>query len=221
MPRLQRPWAADARTGSEAPILKHPISSRWNAATKPVRAGHGRSSVGRNVRRVIVTGANGAGKSHVATRLGQARPDVPVVSFDAIKLTRNWAQRPRPDIDAALAGILESDTWILEGGPSLLSQALSRAEAIIWLDPPRALRAWRLALRPWKHIGKTRPELPQGNADWPLQQYRFAIRSLRNDLRFSRTISDCLGQADTVRVWHCRHQKTIDDAVETWRHAKP
>jgi len=43
--------------------------------------------------RIIITGANGAGKSHFAAQLGLMRPDVPVVSFDAIKLKTGWEQK--------------------------------------------------------------------------------------------------------------------------------
>ena len=52
---------------------------------------------GGRVQRLIVTGANGAGKSHVAARLSAERPDIPLVSFDSIKLLEGWRQRPRPD----------------------------------------------------------------------------------------------------------------------------
>ena len=67
------------------------------------------------MQRLIVTGANGAGKSYLAAQLAAARPDVPLVSFDAIKLTRNWKQRPKPEINAELLRVIQTDNWILEG----------------------------------------------------------------------------------------------------------
>ena len=171
------------------------------------------------MQRVIVTGANGAGKSHVAARLGENRPDVPVVSFDAIKLTSGWTQRPRAEIDAALARVIEAEAWILEGGPSLLSQALAKAESVIWLDPPELVRAWRLIVRPWRNLGRTRPELPPGNTDWPIEQYRFAMRSLKNRSKLRNRIAAALAAAEAPRVWHCRHQRDIDAAVDAWSRA--
>jgi|GEM_PF-2546803 len=169
------------------------------------------------LRRLIVTGANGTGKSHVASRLGDARPDVPVISFDAIKLTGNWEQKPRPDIDDELARTVAADSWILEGGPSLLDLALPKADAVIWLDPPERIRLWRLAIRPWRNLGRTRPELPAGNVDWPVQQYRFAFQSLGKRARFRDTISERLEKLEAKRIWHCRTSMEIDAAIDEWR----
>lgn len=169
------------------------------------------------MQRVIVTGANGAGKSHVAASLRDARPDIPLVSFDSMKLKRDWHQRPRSEIDTALGEIVKTDAWILEGGPSLLSRALPRAEAVIWLDPPELVRAWRLMSRPWRNFGKTRPELPAGNTDWPLQQYKFAFRSLKNRSNFISYIATTLEAVDGLVVWRCKTQHEVEAAVEMWR----
>lgn len=168
------------------------------------------------MQRLIVTGINGAGKSHVAARLHQARAGVPVTSFDAIKLTRAWQQRPRSEIDADLARAVEADSWILEGGPSLLPLALAKADAVLWLDPPEAVRAWRLLARPWRNRGQTRPELPPGNTDWPLTQYRFALRSLINRSKLRNRIAAELAAAGPLRVWHCRSKSDVDAAVDDW-----
>ena len=166
--------------------------------------------------RLIVTGANGAGKSHLAARLGALRPDIPVISFDALKLKRNWAQRPRADIETDLKQAIAGKAWILEGGPSLLPLALEHADAVIWLDPPERLRAWHLLARPWRNLGKTRPELPEGNDDWPTEQYIFAFRSLRARRKFKQGISERLGKVEVLTLWHCRTQIQIDAAVKAW-----
>lgn len=168
------------------------------------------------LKKVIITGANGVGKSHFAARLALARPEVPVISFDAIKLQKDWRQRQRAEIDTALAGALEKEAWILEGGPSLLAQALEKADVLVWLDPPEFVRAWQLATRPWKHRGKTRPELPPGNIDWPLQQYKFAFRSLKNKSKFHTYISEVFSDADGLRKWRCRNKSDRVAFVAKW-----
>lgn len=93
-------------------------------------------------RKVIVTGANGAGKSHFAARLAVARADQPLISYDALRLKTDWIKRPHSEIEAALSNSLKGDTWIIEGGPSLLSYDLAAAEGIVWPDTPKNLRAW-------------------------------------------------------------------------------
>lgn len=163
--------------------------------------------------RVIITGANGAGKSHVAAKLAALRPSDPLISYDALRLTRGWQRRPQVETFAALSQAIAAPRWILEGGPSLLPHALPRATAVVWLDPSWGLRAWRLAVRPICHIGRTRPELPPGNADWPLRQYRFAWRSLRNHAAFERTITTALATRPTCPVWRCRTAQDIAAAL--------
>jgi adenylate kinase family enzyme len=171
------------------------------------------------LKKIIITGANGVGKSHFASKLALARPETPVISFDAIKLRTNWQQRSRPEIDATLSKELEKDTWILEGGPSLLFQAVGEADALVWLDPPEHIRAWQLAKRPWKFLGKTRPELPSGNVDWPWQQYKFALRSLRNRAKFRTHILEVYRRADDLQKWRCRNENDRVEVVTKW--AKP
>ncbi|NTH64458.1 DNA topology modulation protein FlaR [Agrobacterium rhizogenes] len=172
------------------------------------------------MQRLIVTGPNGAGKSYLAAQLAAVR-EVPVISFDAIKLTTNWKTRSREEINAELLRIVQTDQWVLEGGPSLLPYAIQRADGVVWLDPTILLRAWRLGLRPLRHMGKTRPELPEGNGDWPLEQYKFAIRSLRNHAKFRRSISEQLSDAQGVRVWHVRNTRDIGPVIDEWRYAAP
>lgn len=171
------------------------------------------------LKKVIVTGANGVGKSHFANRLAMARSEIPLISFDAIKLQTGWQQRPRSEIEAALSAELEKDAWILEGGPSLLAQAVDKADALVWLDPPELLRAWQLATRPWKNFGKTRPELPSGNVDWPLQQYRFALRSLKNRSKFHRYISEVFDGAEGLQKWRCRSASDRASVLKRWADA--
>ena len=169
-----------------------------------------------SLKKLIITGANGVGKSHLAARLALVRPEVPIVSFDALKLQTNWQQRPRPDIDAALAEQTKKEAWILEGGPSLLFHALDKADALIWLDPPEYVRAWRLVKRPWKFIGRNRPEIPIGNVDWPLQQYKFALRSLKNKSKFQAYISETFQSANYIQKWRCRSEFDLTSAINQW-----
>ena len=169
------------------------------------------------LQRLIVTGANGTGKSHFARELAAARPDIPLISYDAIKLTSEWKRRPQSEIAAALSDVIQGRSWILEGGPSLLPQAIKYADGVMWLDPPEWLRAWRLFVRPLRNLGKTRPELPDGNVDWPWQQYGFAIRSLRNRIRFQSDITAQLAAASALRVWRIRSATEGASAIAEWR----
>lgn len=171
---------------------------------------------GGTLRRLVVTGLNGAGKSHMAGRLAAVRPDVPCIHFDRIKLTHGWQQRPRDEIDRTLADAAARPSWIIEGGPTVLPGTLHRADAVVWLDPPEWVRAWRLFTRPWKNFGRSRPELPDGNVDWPLEQYRFALQSLRWGRAPRVSVTGHLHDAEGVAVLHCRSAADVEEAVALW-----
>ncbi|WP_420863271.1 DNA topology modulation protein FlaR [Algirhabdus cladophorae] len=168
------------------------------------------------MKRIVITGANGSGKSHTAARFSKVRPDVPVISFDAIKLTTGWQQKPRSEVEMALQSKISQDAWILEGGPSLLPLAMEAADAVVWLDPLEAVRTWRLIQRPWRFRGETRPELPKDNVDWPLQQYQFAWRSLKKRHQFRHSITEALAHSADTRIWHCRSAEDVENAVKAW-----
>lgn len=168
------------------------------------------------MKKIIVTGINGVGKSHFAAQLSTARPEVPLISFDSIKLTTQWVQKPRAEIEVALAEVLVQPEWILEGGPSLLKQALPFADGVVWIDPPEALRAWQLIKRPWGSLGRTRAELPDGNVDWPWQQYRFAYKSLRNRRKLHSRIAQAFDTAQGLDKWRCRTEADRQAVLQAW-----
>ncbi|WP_424943050.1 DNA topology modulation protein FlaR [Aliiroseovarius crassostreae] len=159
--------------------------------------------------RILVTGANGAGKSHFAARLAALGPEYSLISFDALKLTTCWEQRPRKDIEAALQTHLDRERWIVEGGPSMLPLALPKADMLIWLDPPIWKRAMRLLTRPIRNRGKTRDELPPGNVDWPLEQYGFAVRSLWKHWTFRKAVGNALRESSDALVVRCKTEDEI------------
>ena len=169
----------------------------------------GRTSV---LSRIIITGANGSGKSHLAKRLAVSRPDFPIVAFDALKLTTQWQTRPRLKIDAALAAHVAKPAWIIEGGPTLLQIACPRADCVIWLDPPLHIRTWRLFARPWRHLGKTRPELPDGNPDTLWRQGRFAIQSLLKTHRTNAFLGQHLCDKQGFALYRCQSRQDIETA---------
>jgi len=169
-----------------------------------------------SLNKIIVTGANGAGKSYFAKTLVSARPGVPLISFDALKLTSGWQRRPRSQIEADLRNVVQGPAWILEGGPSMLEIAMEFADALVWLDTPAHIRGWRLFVRPWKHLGRTRAEIPSGNTEWPWQQTKFAYHSLRNEAAFRNVLSKAFEEAGPVQKWRCRTGSDRDEVARRW-----
>ena len=168
------------------------------------------------MQKVIITGANGVGKSTIAARLGDVRPNIPIISYDGLKLQTNWQTRPVHESLEALRAAISTDKWILEGGPSMLQVAIDHADGLIWLDPPEYKRAWRLFTRPLKSFGRTRAEIPDGNVDWPIQQYKFAWRSIKRGSQSRAIIAEHFDRAVIQHKWQCNNERSITLMIEHW-----
>ena len=114
------------------------------------------------MRRVMIIGQPGSGKSVLARELGEIT-FLPVVHIDHIHWKAGWVERPGPEKDALCAEVHAGERWIFEGGrSSTWPERLDRADTLIWLDFPLPLRAWRVFWRTLRHWGRTRPDLPDG-----------------------------------------------------------
>ncbi len=108
----------------------------------------------------MIVGQPGSGKSTLARRIG-ARLDLPVIHMDHIHWKPGWIERTAAE-KAVLARAAEAgEAWVFEGGFSTTwPSRLARAEMLVVLDLPFALRCWRVVWRTLRHWGKTRPDLP-------------------------------------------------------------
>ena len=116
----------------------------------------------RATRRVMVVGGPGSGKSTLARRLG-AITGLPVHHMDRIHWLPGWVERPREEKVAMARAVEAEERWVFEGGLSATyATRAARADALVWLDLPVALRLWRVARRWAAWRGETRPDLPPG-----------------------------------------------------------
>jgi adenylate kinase family enzyme len=99
------------------------------------------------MRRVVVVGASGSGKSVLARELAR-RLAVPHVDLDALHWGPDWTPTPteilRRRVEAALAG----EGWTVSGNYSALRDSIwPRADTLIWLDYPMPIVMWRVLQR--------------------------------------------------------------------------
>ena len=110
------------------------------------------------MKRVVVFGTTGSGKSWLANRLAQ-REDLRVIELDALYWGRNWQGAP----DELFRHRVERETrdgdWIVVGNYSQVRDLTWRpADTLIWLDFPLPLVMWRLFWRTVRRAS-TREEL--------------------------------------------------------------
>jgi len=101
----------------------------------------------RTIRRIMIIGGPGAGKTWLALRLG-LRYEIPVHSVDDHVWDERGAVRPDEAIDARMRQLALSETWIIEGGNSrTYGDRARRADVIIRLAPPNWQRLYRMLFR--------------------------------------------------------------------------
>lgn len=97
--------------------------------------------------RIIITGRAGSGKTSFGSELASVLRRK-VIRLDPIVIDGAARRRPEHEISTALERVARDEKWILEGAPGDIPQhALNHATAVIWLDSPRTVRAWRLFKR--------------------------------------------------------------------------
>lgn len=114
-----------------------------------------------SLKRVMIIGQPGSGKSTLARRMGDIT-GLPVIHIDKIHWQPGWIERENSEKDRLCAEVCARECWIFEGGRSVnWPQRLARADMLIWLDVPFAVRVWRVFKRTIRHYGQSRPDLPK------------------------------------------------------------
>ncbi len=103
------------------------------------------------MRRVLIIGSGGAGKSVLAVRAGQAL-GLPVIHLDQENWRPGWVETPRDEWHARVDVLLARECWIMDGNyGGTLERRVAACDSIVFLDRPRWLCMWRILKRrmPW------------------------------------------------------------------------
>jgi len=99
------------------------------------------------MKRVIIIGSGGAGKSTLAKQMAGIL-DLPVFHLDSLFWKPNWQKTPKPDFDKQLIELMNQQHWILDGNYSrTIELRMQYADTVIFLNFNRFLCLWRAFLR--------------------------------------------------------------------------
>jgi adenylate kinase family enzyme len=183
-------------------------------SSEPSPPGTRSSSAGRDgVKRVVVLGPVGAGKSSLATALSK-RTKVPVIHLDLLFWRAGWTPAPREQAREALRAAVAGERWILDGNflPDETDgwcERFERADTVVFLDVPRRTWLRRVVGRVVRDRGARRPDLPDGCEEGlSLNVLRWIWTYPRTDRPRVLRILDRLGTGTTV------HRLRSDAEVE-------
>jgi adenylate kinase family enzyme len=114
------------------------------------------------MRRVLVIGPGGSGKSTFARRLGQ-KLGIAVKHLDSYYWRAGWTKPSNEDWLKTVNELLSGESWIIDGNfGGTLPMRVERCDTIIFLDMPRLLCLWRVTKRRLTHRNRSRPDMAEG-----------------------------------------------------------
>ena len=114
------------------------------------------------MKRVLVLGSPGAGKSTLAAQLA-TRTGLPLIHLDQQYWQAGWVEPDKESWRARVAEIAARDEWIIDGNyGGTLAVRLARADTVILLDFPTHLCLLRVLRRSVTGRGRVRPDMAEG-----------------------------------------------------------
>lgn len=134
------------------------------------------------MKRVVVIGCGGSGKTTFSQRLGE-RLDIEVIHLDAIYWQAGWVRTPKDEWAARVGELLERDSWIIDGNYSgTREMRFAACDTIVFLDMPRYVCLYRVIRRFIRYRGRTRPEMAAAcneKMDWEFFEWVWSYRNER------------------------------------------
>lgn len=114
------------------------------------------------MRRILIVGNSGGGKTTLARRLGD-KLGLPVVYLDTLFWKPGWVESERAEFRARVAEALAGPAWVCDGNfTSSYDQRMPLADTIVWIDQRRWLCLFRVVWRVIAHRGGVRPDMAAG-----------------------------------------------------------
>ena len=111
------------------------------------------------MKRVLVIGGNGSGKSTFSIALAE-KTEIPVVHLDKLYWRDNWTSVSRDEFDSLLSEELNKDSWIIDGNYTrTMTERLKYCDTVFYFDFSTIRCLLGVTSRVIKSYGKTRPDM--------------------------------------------------------------
>ncbi|HKS26659.1 MAG TPA: DNA topology modulation protein [Pyrinomonadaceae bacterium] len=114
------------------------------------------------MKKVLVIGPGGAGKSTFARRLGELL-GIEVLHLDKFYWHPGWVETPKPEWLKQVEEMVKGDAWIMDGNYSgTLDVRLEACDTVVFMDMPRTLCLRRVIKRALMYRKTSRPDVAEG-----------------------------------------------------------
>lgn len=114
------------------------------------------------MKKILVIGSGGSGKSVFARRLGK-KLQIEVIHLDKFYWRPGWVETPKPEWLRIIGDLVQRDSWIMDGNYSgSLDVRIHECDTVIFLDLNRSLCLWRALKRNLMYRKDVRPDMAEG-----------------------------------------------------------
>lgn len=165
------------------------------------------------MKRILIIGSNGAGKSTFSYALAEKK-NLPLVHLDQIYWHDNWQVTPHEEFQKEVLAEAQKAEWIIEGNNlRTLNQRLPYADTLFWFEFPPAVCIANILKREWKYRGKARPDMPEGcisRVDFEFLKYAWSFNK-KNRMR----IKEMLEQTPDLQVIRFTNRRQVKKYLST------
>lgn len=164
------------------------------------------------MRRILIIGGNGAGKSTFSYEL-EKRLGFPLIHLDQIYWHGCWEVTPREKFLERMEEEIKKEQWIMDGNNvRSLSQRLPYADTVFWFEFPPIVCVTNILKREWKYRKKVRPDMPDECVS------RLDVKFLKIAWQFNKKnrerILEQLGAAEHVKVIRFTNYRQVKKFLE-------
>ncbi|MBX3446302.1 MAG: topology modulation protein [Parvibaculaceae bacterium] len=114
------------------------------------------------MRRILIIGCSGGGKSTLARKLGE-RLSLPVTHLDKLWWQPGWVELGHEAFLPIIENLVAGDGWVIDGNYSdTFPMRLARADTVIWIERSRLQNLIRAFGRFLLLRGTVRPDVGEG-----------------------------------------------------------
>ena len=114
------------------------------------------------MRKILVIGSGGSGKSTFSTRLG-ALLNIEVTHLDQCFWRPGWVKPEPEEWLQIVTELTDRDSWILDGNYSgTLELRIQKCDTVVFLDLSRWVCLWRIVTRSLRYRKGRRPDMAAG-----------------------------------------------------------
>ncbi|WP_195990217.1 DNA topology modulation protein [Clostridium sp. D53t1_180928_C8] len=114
------------------------------------------------MKRIIVIGCGGAGKSTFSRKLSE-KLNIPVYHLDKFFWNKGWVSTPKDKFNSKIEELVNKEEWIIDGNYiRTLEVRAKKSDTIIFINMPTYLCLYRIIKRRFMYKGKSRPDMAEG-----------------------------------------------------------